>query len=54
MVWVLVDGDGLEMIGRLKRGGWAIQNTVIRQNGLVSQLVFFRRPWFGISIGYCI
>ena len=49
---MLVHSDGLEMIDRLKRGGWAIQNTVIRQNGLVSQLVFFRRLWFGILTGY--
>jgi hypothetical protein len=52
MVWVLVDGDGLGTIGRLKNGNWVRWNAVNQKNGLVFPNIVFRRPWFGISVSY--
>ena len=52
---MLVDGEGLGTIGRLKNGNWVRWNAVNQQNGLVSTNIVFQTTlvWdFGVSSGY--
>ena len=55
MVWVLVDGDGLGTVSRLKNGDCVRRNVAIQQNGLVSPNSVFQTTliWdFGVLLGY--
>ena len=52
---MLVDGDGLGTIGRLKNGDWVRRNTVTQRNDLVSPNSVFQTTlvWdFGVLSGY--